>query len=128
MIITENDRKLAGMDVGNYSQEILDIAKMTGLKPSSVKQYLATKTPEEIINRKLKTVLVYDGKNYTLEQFAKKVGTGKARVFALRKFGLTPEQIINDGWRYAVDGSECKGIKLKYLGRTQRKSIKTSQV
>jgi len=128
MKITANDRKLAGMDVGNYSKEVLDIAKKTGLKPSSVKQYLATKTPEEIISRKLKTVLVYKGENYTLEQFAKKAGTGKARVFALRKFGLTPEQIISDGWRYAVDGSECKGVKLKYLGRTRRKSIKTSQV
>lgn len=122
MKITDNDRKLAGMCLGpcrTFKPEVVALAQETGLNPSSVKQYLYSMSPEQIKARpKLKPragSIFHDGEHYTINQFAKIVGTGKDRVRALIRHGLEPSEIIATHRIYACSGDRVVGIKRKYV-------------
>lgn len=122
MKITDNDRKLAGMCLETcrtFKPEVVALAQETGLKPSSVKQYLYTMNPEQIKERpKLKPragSIYHDGENYTINEFTKIVGTGKDRVRALIRYGLKPSEIIATHRIYACSGDRVVGIKRKYV-------------
>ena len=131
MIITENDRKIAGMlmePCRTFSPEVVALAQETGLRPSSVKQYLYSMSPEQIKARpKLKPragSIFHNGERYTIIQFARLAGTGKDRVRALIKYGLEPSEIITTHKMYACSGSTVVGIKSKYVSK--QASVKLS--
>ena len=132
MIITENDRKIAGMlmePCRTFSPEVVALAQETGLRPSSVKQYLYSMSPDQIKSRPLKVrgnkgSIWHDSECYTINQFSRIVGTGKDLVRALIKYGLDPSEIIATHKIYACSGSTVVGIKSKYV--STQASVKLS--